>query len=156
MWPQVLQAVKTLETDSGKTFGDPKNPLLVSCRSGARFSMPGMMDTVLNIGLNDETAAGLVELTGDKHFVFDSFRRLIQMFGSVVKAVPDEVFEEIIRKYRTRARVKTDAELTAEDLKKLTDEFKQIFQRHTTVKFPRRPIRTTQNGNRSRFQKLER
>ncbi len=139
MWPQVRLAVKTLETVSGKTFGDPKNPLLVSCRSGARFSMPGMMDTVLNIGLNDETAVGLVELTGDKHFVFDSFRRLIQMFGSVVKAVPDEVFEEIISKYRTRAKVKTDAELTAEDLKKLTDEFKQIFQRHTTIKFPDDP-----------------
>ena len=139
MWPQVRLAVKTLETVSGKMFGDPKNPLLVSCRSGARFSMPGMMDTVLNIGLNDETAVGLVELTGDKHFVFDSFRRLIQMFGSVVKAVPDEVFEEIISKYRTRAKVKTDAELTAEDLKKLTDEFKQIFQRHTTIKFPDDP-----------------
>ena len=139
MWPQVRLAVKTLETVSGKMFGDPKNPLLVSCRSGARFSMPGMMDTVLNIGLNDETAVGLVELTGDKHFVFDSFRRLIQMFGSVVKAVPDEVFEEIISKYRTRAKVKTDAELTAEDLKKLTDEFKQIFQRHTTIKCPDDP-----------------
>ncbi len=101
MWKQVLLAVKNLEKDSGKKFGDPKKPLLVSCRSGAKFSMPGMMDTILNIGLNDETAVGLVELTGNEHFVYDSFRRLIQMFGSVVKGVPDEVFEEIINKYRS-------------------------------------------------------
>ncbi len=139
MWQQVLLAVKNLEKDSGKKFGDPKKPLLVSCRSGAKFSMPGMMDTILNIGLNDETAVGLIELTGNEHFVYDSFRRLIQMFGSVVKGVPDEVFEEIINKYRSRAGVKTDAELTAEDLKELTEEFKQIFRRYTTISFPGDP-----------------
>jgi len=139
MWEQVLLAVKNLEKDSGKKFGDPKKPLLVSCRSGAKFSMPGMMDTILNIGLNDETAVGLVELTGNEHFVYDSFRRLIQMFGSVVKGVPDEVFEEIINKYRSRAGVKTDAELTAEDLKELTEEFKKIFRRYTTISFPGDP-----------------
>ena len=96
MWDQVLRAVAGLEKESGKKFGDRKSPLLVSCRSGAKFSMPGMMDTVLNIGLNDETAGGLVELTGNERFVYDSFRRLIQMFGTVVRGIPDEVFEEKI------------------------------------------------------------
>lgn len=139
MWDQVLLAVADLEKESGKKFGDRKNPLLVSCRSGAKFSMPGMMDTVLNIGLNDETAKGLVELTGNERFVYDSFRRLIQMFGSVVTRIPDEVFEEQIDACRSRAGVKTDAELTAEDLRALTKEFKRIFRRHTTTNFPVEP-----------------
>ncbi|MGD8466512.1 MAG: PEP/pyruvate-binding domain-containing protein, partial [Anaerolineae bacterium] len=82
MWEQELEALKTTEEATGKTFGDPGNPLLVSCRSGGKFSMPGMMDTVLNIGLNDETAKGMVELTGDETFVYNSYRRLVQMFGS--------------------------------------------------------------------------
>ena len=116
MWDQVLQAVAALEKECGKKFGDRKNPLLFSCRSGAKFSMPGMMDTVLNIGLNDKTAKGLIELTGNERFVYDSFRRLIQMFGSVVRGIPDEVFEEKISELRSRAGVKTDAELAAEDL----------------------------------------
>ena len=139
MWDQVLQAVAELEKASGKKFGDRKNPLLVSCRSGAKFSMPGMMDTILNIGLNDETAKGLVELTGNERFVYDSFRRLIQMFGSVVTGIPDEVFEEKITEIRSRAGVKTDAELSDEDLKTLTQEFKRIFRRHTTTSFPGEP-----------------
>ncbi|CAB1058256.1 Pyruvate,phosphate dikinase (EC [Olavius sp. associated proteobacterium Delta 1] len=139
MWDQVLQAVAGLEKDSGKKFGDRKNPLLVSCRSGAKFSMPGMMDTILNIGLNDETAKGLVELTGNERFVYDSFRRLIQMFGSVVRGIPDEVFEDKISELRSRAGVETDADLASEDLKALTQEFKQIFRRHTTTSFPGEP-----------------
>ena len=139
MWDQVLQAVAGLEKETGKKFGDRKNPLLVSCRSGAKFSMPGMMDTILNIGLNDEAAQGLVELTGNEHFVYDSFRRLIQMFGSVVRGIPDDVFEGKISELRFRAGVKTDAELPAEDLKALTQEFKRIFRRHTTTSFPGEP-----------------
>jgi len=139
MWDQVLQAVAGLEKETGKKFGDRKNPLLVSCRSGAKFSMPGMMDTILNIGLNDEAAKGLVELTGNEHFVYDSFRRLIQMFGSVVRGIPDDVFEEKISELRSRAGVKTDAELAAEDLKALTQEFQQIFRRHTANIFPGEP-----------------
>jgi pyruvate,orthophosphate dikinase len=139
MWDQVRQTIAGLEKESGKKFGDRKNPLLVSCRSGDKFSMPGMMDTILNIGLNAETAKGLVELTGNERFVYDSFRRLIQMFGSVVTGIPDEVFEEKISELRSRAGVKTDAELTAEDLKALTEEFKRIFRRHTTTNFPSEP-----------------
>ena len=116
MWDEVLQAVAGLEKESGKKFGDRKNPLLVSCRSGAKFSMPGMMDTVLNIGLNDETARGLTALTGDERFVYDAYRRLIQMFGSVVMGIPDEAFEAVISAARQKAGVDTDAELTAANI----------------------------------------
>ena len=101
--------------------------------------MPGMMDTILNIGLNDETARGLVELTGDERFVYDSFRRLIQMFGSVVTGIPDEVFEEKMNQCRSRAGVSNDADLSAEDLKGLTDVFQRIFRRYTTTDFPSQP-----------------
>ena len=139
MWAQVRQAVAAIEKKSGKKFGDRENPLLVSCRSGARFSMPGMMDTILNIGLNDETALGLVELTGDDRFVYDSFRRLIQMFGSVVTGIPDEVFEEKLHQCRSQAGVSADAGLSAGDLKGLTDTFQRIFRRYTTTDFPREP-----------------
>ena len=96
MWEQELAALAEVEKKTGKKFGDGKNPLLVSCRSGAKFSMPGMMDTVLNIGLNEETVKGMIKATGDPRFVYDSYRRLIQMFGSVVMGVPDEPFEEVI------------------------------------------------------------
>ena len=92
MWEEMLVALEEVEKASGKKFGDSKNPLLVSCRSGAKMSMPGMMDTVLNIGLNDETAKGMVELTENERFVYDAYRRLISMFGSVVLDIKDEKF----------------------------------------------------------------
>ena len=94
MWQQVLDALKKVEEKAEKQFGDSVNPLLVSCRSGAKFSMPGMMDTVLNIGLNDEVAKGLVAKSGDERFVNDSYRRLIHMLGTVVMGIDDEHFEE--------------------------------------------------------------
>jgi pyruvate,orthophosphate dikinase len=97
LWQQETKALKEVEKKTGKKFGDKKNPLLVSCRSGAKFSMPGMMDTVLNIGLTDATAAGMVELTGNARFVYDSYRRLVEMFGSVVLGIPDEAFEQPIQ-----------------------------------------------------------
>jgi len=139
MWQQVLLAVESLEQQTGKTFGNPKNPLLVSCRSGAKFSMPGMMDTILNIGLNDETAAGLVGLTGNERFVYDSYRRLVQMFGAVVMAIPDDAFEEKISACRSKAGVESDTELKAADLQQLTREFMQIYRRHTGQPFPQDP-----------------
>jgi pyruvate,orthophosphate dikinase len=139
MWEQELEALREIEKRTGKRFGEPSNPLLVSCRSGAKFSMPGMMDTVLNIGLNDETAQGLIELTGDPRFVYDSYRRLIQMFGSVVMGVPDEPFEEVIAEYREKRGVETDAELTAEDWKEITERFKQIVREYTGREFPQDP-----------------
>ena len=139
MWEQELEALKAVEAATGKTFGDTRNPLLVSCRSGGKFSMPGMMDTVLNIGLNDDTAKGMIELTGDERFVYDLYRRLVQMFGSVVMDMPDEPFEKIISAAREKAGVKSDAELTADDWKKVTAEFRKIFKKHTDKDFPTDP-----------------
>lgn len=139
MWEEVLEAVKEIEEATGKKFGDPSNPLLVSARSGGKFSMPGMMDTVLNIGLNDEVVEGLIDQTGDARFVYDSYRRLVQMFGSVVMGVPDEPFEEVITRQREKRGVETDAELTAEDWREITDKFKVIFRKNTGMEFPSDP-----------------
>ncbi len=136
---QIEKGMQIVEAATGKKFGDRKNPLLISCRSGGKFSMPGMMDTVLNIGLNDETAEGMIELTGDERFVYDSYRRLVQMFGSVVMGAPDEVFEEVITQARLKAGVKTDTELTADAWKHVTDKFKSIFRRYANRNFPTDP-----------------
>jgi len=139
IWEQELQALTVIEKQTGKKFGDTQNPLLVSCRSGAKFSMPGMMDTVLNIGLNDETAKGMIQMTGDERFVFDSYRRLVQMFGCVVMGLPDEFFEDVLTKYRDRANVTSDTELTADDWKSITDDFKKLFRHHASREFPSDP-----------------
>lgn len=136
---QILEALKSVEKSTGKRFGDKNNPLLISCRSGGKFSMPGMMDTVLNIGLNDKTAAGLLELTGDERFLYDSYRRLVQMFGSVVMGVPDEAFEEVLTEARLKAGVETDTQLTADDWKDVTKKFKAIFRRYANRNFPTDP-----------------
>jgi pyruvate,orthophosphate dikinase len=120
MWEQALEMLKKVEAVSGKRFGDPNNPLLVSCRSGAKFSMPGMMETVLDIGLNDETAAGLIELTKDRRFVYDSYCRLVQMFGCVVMGLLDDPFETVLAAARRKAGVNNDAELTADAWKAVT------------------------------------
>ena len=101
--------------------------------------MPGMMDTVLNIGLNDDTVKGMIEATGDPRFVYDSYRRLIQMFGSVVMGVPDEPFEELIAEYRKARGAKSDTELTADDWKSIAERFKEIFQRYSHICFPADP-----------------
>jgi len=151
MWDQVLAAMKVIEDATGKAFGDPKNPLLVSCRSGAKFSMPGMMDTVLNIGLNDETAKGMEELTGNPRFVADAYRRLVQMFGSVVLGVEDEAFEEVLDEFKAKKGVKLDTELTAEDLAKLTEEFKAVVKRETGMDFPQDPYKQLEYAIRAVF-----
>ncbi len=139
MWDQELAAMKETERQTGKGFGDPANPLLVSCRSGAKFSMPGMMDTVLNIGLNDDTAQGMVALTGNERFVYDSYRRLVQMFGSVVMGVSKEDFEKVLEAYRHKRGVSNDAELPIDDLKTITAEFKTIVRAATGRDFPADP-----------------
>ncbi len=139
MWEEELAALRKVEDATGKKFGDARNPLLVSCRSGAKFSMPGMMDTVLNIGLNEDTLQGMVALTGDERFVFDSYRRLIQMFGSVVMGIADEEFEDVITAARESAGVETDAELSAEDWKKMVEKFKGIYRHMTGHAFPENP-----------------
>jgi len=138
-WEQALAALEKVERQTGKKFGSPENPLLVSCRSGAKFSMPGMMDTVLNLGLNDATAAGMVALTGDERFVYDAYRRLVQGFGSVVLGIPDEAFEDVLEEYKERKGVKNDTDLTAQDWKILTEKFKQIVRQHKGFDFPQDP-----------------
>ena len=140
MWQQELDALKKIEEASGKKFGDPSNPLLVSCRSGAKFSMPGMMDTVLNIGLNDETVKGMVKLTGNERFAYDAYRRLIQMFGSVVLNIPDEAFETPLNEYKAQKGYKSDTDLTADDLKSLVETFKQVVKKEKGFDFPQDPI----------------
>ncbi len=139
-WEQVLAALKATEEATGKKFGDPKNPLLVSCRSGAKFSMPGMMDTVLNIGLNDLTAKGMVELTGNERFVYDSYRRLLQMFGSVVLQITDEAFEDVLEAYKHEKGAKYDTDLSAEHLKELTELFKSVVKKEKGFDFPQDPV----------------
>jgi pyruvate,orthophosphate dikinase len=139
MWEQELEALKEVESETGKKFGDPDNPLLVSCRSGAKFSMPGMMDTVLNLGLNDETAEGMVNLTGDERFVYDAYRRLVQMFGSVVLGIPDEPFEEFLDEYKQEKGVTQDTDLDAKDWKAITNKFKAIIRQHKGFDFPQDP-----------------
>jgi pyruvate,orthophosphate dikinase len=140
MWEQELEALKVVEKQANKKFGSAENPLLVSCRSGAKFSMPGMMDTVLNIGLNDETAKGMVKLTGDERFVFDSYRRLVQMFGSVVLGIRDEAYEDPLNEYKGKKGVKSDTDLTADDWKQITEEFKKIVRKEKGFDFPQDPI----------------
>jgi pyruvate,orthophosphate dikinase len=130
MEAQMMEALASVEKASGKKFGDKKNPLLVSCRSGAKFSMPGMMDTVLNIGLNDETAKGMVELTKNERFVYDSYRRLIQMFGSVVLELPDEAFEDILEEIKKEKGAKVDTDLDAAAMKELVEKFKAVTKAH--------------------------
>ena len=140
MWDQEIAALKKVEEASGKKFGDPSNPLLVSCRSGAKFSMPGMMDTVLNIGLNDETVEGLAKLTDNDRFAYDSYRRLIQMFGSVVMGLPDEAFEDPLEAYKHEKGFKSDTDLTADDLKALVKTFKQVVREKMGTDFPQDPL----------------
>ncbi|MGI9649165.1 MAG: pyruvate, phosphate dikinase [Acidimicrobiia bacterium] len=139
MWDQVLMALKSIEQKTGKTFGSVQDPLLVSCRSGAKFSMPGMMDTVLNIGLNAQVIDAIIERSGDPHFVYDSFRRLIQMFGSVVLGIRDEPFEEVLLHHREERGVTSDTDLTVEDLQQIVDEFKDIVRRFANIDFPADP-----------------
>ena len=139
LWEQELACMKATEAETGKKFGDPENPLLVSCRSGAVFSMPGMMDTVLNIGLNDEVARRMVELTSDARFVYDAYRRLVHMFGSVVLNIDDEAFEEPLDAYKTKKGYKLDTEMNAEDWQALTETYKAAIKKHKGFDFPQDP-----------------
>jgi len=136
MWEQVLEGIKIVEQQTGKGFGKQENPLLVSVRSGAKFSMPGMMDTVLNLGINDETVLGLVKLTGDERFAYDAYRRFIQMFSKIVLDTDPQDFEHVLDTYKERAGVASDAEIPAAELKKLVGEFKQIAERQSGEPFP--------------------
>ncbi|HEY8743124.1 MAG TPA: pyruvate, phosphate dikinase, partial [Chloroflexota bacterium] len=139
LWEQALEALRNVEKQTGKSFGSDSDPLLVSVRSGAKFSMPGMMDTVLNLGLNDQAVVGFGKLTGDERFAYDSYRRFIQMFSKVVLQIDIDHFEHALEQKRQQADVKTDAELPAEALKELVKEYKGIVRREAGKEFPSDP-----------------
>src|SRR6478752_491747 len=140
LWDDVQEAVHEVEREAGKGFGDAADPLLVSVRSGAKFSMPGMMDTVLNLGLNEETLHGLVALTGNERFGWDAYRRFIQMFGRIVMDVKGERFDHALDAAKHARGVAQDTELTAADLQALTTEFKDIVKADTGRDFPSDPL----------------
>ncbi len=140
MWRQVLAALRKVERRAGRRFGDTAAPLLVSCRSGAKFSMPGMMDTVLNIGLNDDVATALEAANGDARFVADAYRRLVQMFATVVLGLPDEPFEDELARRRKARGVDNDADLPADELRDVTAVFKRIVRDRAHRDFPTDPL----------------
>ena len=151
LWDQALDAITGLEKLTGKRFGDANNPLLVSCRSGAKFSMPGMMDTILNIGMNDEIAASLAAQTSQPRFAYDLYRRLVQMFGGVVMGVPDEVFEAVITAQRRESGVDNDANLGADAWKAVTVKFREIIRTYTGREFPTDPYKQLQQATEAVF-----
>ncbi len=136
MWEQTIEAIKKIENELGKGFGDVNNPLLVAVRSGARVSMPGMMDTVLNLGLNDETVKGLANISNNERFAYDSYRRFIQMFGDVVLEVPHHKFEHILTHKKNEKNVTVDTDLTAEDMKDVAEKYKALVKEETGEDFP--------------------
>jgi pyruvate,orthophosphate dikinase len=138
-WEQALAALAALEKATGKKFGDPKKPLLLSCRSGAKRSMPGMMDTVLNLGLNDQITEGIAKSTKDARFAYDLYRRLLHMFGSVVLNIPDHPFDDLLEKRRAQAGVKLDAELGAADWKAIVEAYKGVVRTYSGADFPSEP-----------------
>ncbi len=136
---EVMDRLARLEEATGRRFGDPENPLLVSVRSGAPVSMPGMMDTVLNLGLGERTVGGLAKSTGDERFAYDSYRRFIQAFGEIVLKVPGHLFEEAIEEMKRERGVEADTELTAPDLRELVERFEGIVAREANAGFPEDP-----------------
>jgi pyruvate,orthophosphate dikinase len=136
LWDDVLEAIVAVEIETGKTLGDPTNPLLVSVRSGAKFSMPGMMDTVLNLGMNDTTLDGLAALTRNERFAWDAYRRFVQMFGRIVLGVPSAHFDRALAAKKARAGVQEDTELDTAALRELVREFKRIVRDTTGCRFP--------------------
>src|SRR5271157_1224154 len=133
---QMLEALKTLEERMGQELGDTSNPLLVSVRSGAKFSMPGMMDTILNLGLNDETVKAVEAKSGNPRFAYDCYRRFIQMYGNVVLEIPKHDFDEVFDGQKKKAKAKLDTELTAEDLKQVIAGYKKLVESKTGKPFP--------------------
>ena len=139
MWEKVLEAMKDIERQTGKVFGDPGKPLLVSVRSGAKVSMPGMMETVLNLGLNQETLKGLSRATGGERFAYDAYRRFIQMFGKIVLDIPGESFEAILEEYKAKVGASSDTDLKAQDWKEVAQRFQALVRQETGQEFPQDP-----------------
>jgi pyruvate,orthophosphate dikinase len=140
MMQQVREHMTRVEELTGKGFGDAKNPLLVSVRSGSALSMPGMMDTILNLGLNEETLQGEIQQTGDPRFVFDAYRRFIQLFGKVAMGVPDEVFDREFDAVKEASHITSDLGLSADNLKEISERFLKVFEEHTGRAFPQDPF----------------
>src|SRR5690242_19935474 len=136
---QIAEHLRDLEARAGRRLGDPADPLLVSVRSGARFSMPGMMETILNVGLSDAAVLGLAKHSGDERFAYDAYRRLIHMFGKTVYGVDDELFEDALDEAKRARGTTDDLALTVEDLRKLVDRYKRIFAEQTGRDFPQAP-----------------
>ncbi len=136
---QILTTLRKVERSTGATFGDREQPLLLSVRSGAPISMPGMMDTVLNIGLNDQTVEGLIKTSNDPRFAYDAYRRFVTMFGNVVMGVPHEAFEALLDEVKRRERVQNDSDLSADALRELIEPMKTMIQEHIGRAFPNRP-----------------
>ncbi|HNI55879.1 MAG TPA: PEP/pyruvate-binding domain-containing protein, partial [Chitinophagales bacterium] len=133
---QVRSQMAAIEKASGKRFGDPENPLLVSVRSGSAMSMPGMMDTILNLGLNTDTLKGLITQTGNERFGYDAYRRFIQLFGKVALGVPDEKFDVVFEDIKHNAGVKADIGLNTNNLKEASERFLKVVAEHTGRPFP--------------------
>ena len=136
LWDEIIDHVNGVEKRTGKKFGDPKNPLLFSVRSGAPISMPGMMDTVLNLGLNDDVAKGLAKLSGDERFVLDAYRRFITMFADVVMHTKRQKFDEVYEKEKKKEKVKSDTDLSVKGLRNVVDEQKKLFKKEVGREFP--------------------
>ena len=136
---EIFDYLMKLEELAGKQFGDPRNPLLVSVRSGARASMPGMMDTILNLGMNDEVVEGIAKLTDNPRFAYDSYRRFIQMFADVVMGLNKAKFEEIIDEMKAVKGVKEDTQLDADDMKLMVKRFKKFYEESLEEEFPSDP-----------------
>jgi pyruvate,orthophosphate dikinase len=140
IWNEVLENLKKLESETKKAFGSNDNPLLVSVRSGARASMPGMMDTILNLGLNDTSVEGLAKASGNPRFAYDSYRRFIQMFGDVVLSIPHALFEEILEERKSKFNKKYDTELDVDDLKYIVKKYKELVKEKINKDFPQDPF----------------
>src|SRR3954447_8127680 len=133
---QIKKSLAKVEKELGKKLGDSSNPLLMSVRSGAKFSMPGMMNTILNLGLNDATTEGLVRLTNNPRFAYDCYRRFIQMFGEVAMGVEMEHFDHVFDQRKAKARIKADTDLSEKDLRAIVEDYKKIVRKYAKREFP--------------------
>ncbi len=138
---EVQKNMNTLEKESGKRFGDPVNPLLVSVRSGAAVSMPGMMDTILNLGLTDQAVEGLAKTTGNRRFAYDAYRRLINMFGDVVMGVDHHLFEDAFKHIKAKYKAESDTDVPEQGIVELCDAYKEVFRKKVGEMFPQNPFK---------------
>ena len=153
---EVHKHVSTLEKEAKKTFGDSDNPLLVSVRSGAAVSMPGMMDTILNLGLNDESVEGLAQATGNRRFAYDAYRRLLNMFGDVVLGVDHHHFEHAFDELKRRYKVELDTDVPEDGIVELCERYKDVIKAPVAPGLPAEPLQAAGTGHRGRLQELER